>query len=139
MRVFFDANILLDILTRREPHYTASQAMLDVCDSLGTEVFISWHSVATAFYVMARKEGRQKASEALHDTLTVMTVASVGQTEALRAFELGFDDLEDAMQAVSAEAAGVLYIITRDVGGFTKSSVPTLSPEEFVANFQTRT
>ena len=135
MRVFFDANILLDIITKRQPHAAKAQAVLDTCDKVGATVFIAWHSLATAFYVFVRQRGRLIAGEALQDALSVMTVAPVGQTEAWRAFALGFSDLEDAMQAAAAEAAGAQFIITRDTGGFAGSPVPALSPEMFVAIF----
>ena len=136
MRLFFDANILLDIITKRQPHAAKSQAVLDTCDEIGATVFIAWHSLATAFYIFARQQNPQMAGEALKDALTVMTVTSVGQNEALRAFALSFADLEDAMQAAAAEAAGAQFIITRDAGGFAGSPVPALTPEAFVARFQ---
>lgn len=98
-------------------------------------MLLAWHSLTNVFYIYGRKAGQKKAMEALQDTLSYMTVATVGQTEALRAFELGFTDLEDALQAVAAEAAQADFIITRDVRGFASSPVPPLSPEEFVARF----
>ncbi len=96
---------------------------------------LAWHSLSNVFYIYGRKVGQKKAFAALEDALTYMTVATVGQNEALRAFGLGFADLEDALQAVSAEATQADFLITRDAGGFAASPVPVLSPEEFVARF----
>ena len=138
MRIFLDANILLDVVTRRSPHYTKSQAVLDACDAAGAEVFIAWHTLATAFYIMARQNGRAKATELLNEALTVMTVATVGHIEALRAFELGIADLEDAMQAAAAETAQADFLITRDAAGFSGSPVPVLTPDQFVVQIGTQ-
>jgi predicted nucleic acid-binding protein len=135
MRIFLDANVLLDIVTQRIPHYPKSQAVLDTCDAVGASAFIAWHSLATAFYIVARQSGRAKATELLKDALTVMAIATVGQSEALRSFELDFADLEDAMQVAAAEAAQVDFVITRDAAGFSGSPVPVLTPEAFVAQF----
>lgn len=44
-------------------------------------------------------------------------VASAGEADAWQAPSLGFTDLEDALQAVSAEAGGAHWIITRDSAG----------------------
>ncbi len=135
MLIFFDTNILLDIVTQRSPHYANSQSVLDTCDSLDADVVIAWHTLATTFYIVAKKEGRQKATEMLKDILMAMTVVETGQTAALRAFDLDFPDLEDAMQAAAAEAALADFIVTRDGAGFSKSPVPVLAPEEFIARF----
>lgn len=64
-----------------------------------------------------------------------MTVVSVGHTEALRAFNLAFDDLEDAMQAATAEAAWADFIVTRDKNDYAASPVQALTPDEFIARF----
>lgn len=135
MRVFFDTNILLDIIEQRNPHFQSSEAALLACNAQGAQMVLAWHSLSNVFYIYGRKVGEKKALEALQDTLSYMTVATVGQTEALRAFELGFADLEDALQAVAAEAAQADFLITRDERGFATSPVPVLSPEEFAARF----
>ena len=135
MLIFFDTNILLDIITQRSPHYASSQSVLDACDALDADVVIAWHTLATTFYIVAKQEGRQKAAEILKATLTAMTVVETGQAAALRAFEPNFSDLEDAMQAAAAEVALADFIITRDSLGFSKSPVPALTPKEFIARF----
>ena len=50
-----------------------------------------------------------------------------------RAFTLGFDDLEDAMQAVAAEACHADVIVTRNTADFAASQVPVLTPVGFLA------
>ena len=135
MLIFFDTNILPDIVTQRSPHYASSQSVLDACDLLDADVVIAWHTLATTFYIVAKKEGRNKAAEILKDTLMAMTVVETGQAAALRAFELNFTDLEDAMQAAAAETALADFIITRDSAGFSESTVPAVTPEEFIARF----
>ena len=57
MRVFLDTNIIVDILTRRQPHYADSQGVLDRCSALRCEVFIAWHGLATAFYLLGTRIG----------------------------------------------------------------------------------
>jgi len=60
-------------------------------------------------------------------------VATVGDSDARRAFTLGFSDLEDALQAVAAEACAADFIVTRNESDFVKSSVPVLTPSHFLA------
>lgn len=135
MRVFLDTNILLDILEKRHPHYQASQAVLDACDSNAVSVYLAWHSLSNIFYIYGKKAGAAKAREILKQILEVMTVVSTGHFEALRSMALDFVDLEDAMQAAAAEAVQADYLITRDAAGFANSPVPVVSPESFATLF----
>ena len=52
-----------------------------------------------------------------------------------QARSLGVFDLEDALQAVSAQAGVAHWLITRDSAGFRSSPVPAISLSEFLARF----
>jgi len=133
MAVFIDTNILLDVLEKRVPHQVDSEQVLVRCDQLQEPVFIAWHGLATAFYIYSRKVSEAAAHLALGQLLGSVSVAYTGQREAMRAFQLPISDLEDAMQAVAADACGADCIVTRNTRDFTGSPVPVLTPQEFLA------
>jgi predicted nucleic acid-binding protein len=133
MAVFIDTNILLDVLEKRVPHQVDSEQVLVRCDQLQEPVFIAWHGLATAFYIYSRKVGEAAAHLALGQLLGSVSVAYTGQREAMRAFQLPISDLEDAVQAVAADARGADCIVTRNTRDFTGSPVPVLTPQEFLA------
>jgi predicted nucleic acid-binding protein len=133
MAVFIDTNILLDVLEKRVPHHVDCEQVLVRCDQLQEPVFIAWHGLATAFYIYSRKVGEAAAHLALAQLLDSVSVAYTGQREAMRAFQLPISDLEDAMQAVAADACGADCIVTRNTRDFTGSPVPVLTPQEFLA------
>ena len=43
-----------------------------------------------------------------------------------------FDDLEDSMQNEASVSSSLDYIVTRNKSDFEKSSIPAVSPEEFL-------
>ncbi len=133
MRIFFDTNIIVDILTKRLPHYADSEAVMDRCTMLHCEIFIAWHGLSTAFYLLGTIIGEARAEVALKGFLQNSVVATVGDNDARRAFTLGFTDLEDAMQAVAAEACAADYIVTRNEADFAKSPIPVMTPARFLA------
>jgi predicted nucleic acid-binding protein len=135
MKVFLDTNIVLDILERRQPHFLQSRDVLQCCQDQSFPVFIAWHSLANAFYIYGKKVGTSLAEEALREMLDVITVATVGHAEARRAFTLGFNDLEDGLQAVAAEACGADWIITRNAPDYTCSPIPAIVPADFLLRF----
>ncbi len=59
-RVFFDTNLLLDVIENRAGLVEASQDVLDRCDELQAETYIAWHTLATAYYLL--KRGRAPSS-----------------------------------------------------------------------------
>ena len=59
MRVFLDTNILLDVLLNRPTLVSESEAVILRCEALEAEVFIAWHGLGTAYYLLRR--GRSEA------------------------------------------------------------------------------
>lgn len=133
MAVFIDTNILLDVLEKRVPHHAESERVLERCDQLKRPVFMAWHGLSTAFYIYSRKVGKAAARLALEELLWSVSIACTGQLEAILAFQLPITDLEDAMQAVAANACGAQCIVTRNKQDFAGSPVPVLTPQEFLA------
>jgi predicted nucleic acid-binding protein len=135
MRVFLDTNILLDVLMNRPGLVAESEAAILRCESLGAEMFVAWHGLATAYYLLRRGRTEAEAMLEVDRILAWAQVASAGDAEARRARSLGFADFEDAMQAASAAACGADWILTRDLTGFATSAVPSISPADFLARF----
>jgi hypothetical protein len=48
------------------------------------------------------------------------------------------DDLEDAMQAISALAFGADHLVTRNVRDYRNSPVPALTPKAFLGRWRAR-
>lgn len=132
MRVFLDTNILLDIIENRPGLAPGSQAALNRCDELGARVFIAWHTLATAYYILKRGRTFAEAMSEVDRILSWAEIAPADTALAHRARSLGFDDFEDAMQAASAEACGADIIVTRNIADFGKSTVRAVLPEVFV-------
>ena len=135
MRVFLDTNILLDVLMNRPGFVADSEAAILRCEALGVGLFVAWHGLATAYYLLRRGRTEPEAMQEVDRILAWARVAPAGEVEAQRARSLGFSDFEDAMQAASAEACGADWIITRDGTGFTSSPVPAISPLDFLSRF----
>ncbi|TVP43502.1 MAG: hypothetical protein EA350_13525 [Gemmatimonadales bacterium] len=51
----------------------------------------------------------------------------------LRALSLGWDDVEDAVQGVSAQRGKAGYLVTRNPSEFAAASVPVVTPTELLA------
>lgn len=59
-------------------------------------------------------------------------VAPVGRAELIRARALGCGDFEDGVVAAIAESSGCAQIVTRNVRDFVGSTIPAVTPDEFL-------
>jgi predicted nucleic acid-binding protein len=125
MRVLIDTDVLLDVALAREPHVSASVAVLEWAEK-GGEAAVAWHSLANCSYLL--KGGRRF----LKNLLEIVEVAAVGSQDAKTALGLPMTDLEDAFQAASALAWKADFIVTRNLPDYRKSPVPAVSPLDFL-------
>lgn len=123
MRLFLDTDILLDVLLEREAFVEASAAVLDWAEDHPGQCAVSWHGLANIHYLS--KDGAWDFIEELTD---FCAVPGAGTPEMKRALELGFKDLEDAMQTSTALLFGAQIIVTRNVADYRRSPIKALRP-----------
>ena len=58
-RVLVDVNVVLDVLTSREPNYDVSAAVWTLVEGDAVEGVVAAHTVTTVHYLVGRHLGRQ--------------------------------------------------------------------------------
>jgi predicted nucleic acid-binding protein len=135
VRVFLDTNIVLDVLLNRPGLADESEAVILRCEAAGDPMFMAWHGVATAYYLIRRGRTEAQAMSELDKLLAWVRVAEATDASLRRARTLGFGDFEDALQVVSAEACSADVIVTRNVVDFTRGRLAAMMPAQFIAQF----
>ncbi|MGD2123089.1 MAG: PIN domain-containing protein [Gemmatimonadota bacterium] len=135
MRLFIDTNVVLDVLTDREPWFKDSAAVLTLLDDPGFEGLVAAHTVTTLFYLASKHLGRKRAASVLLDLLDHVTVTPLDQDLLLRALSLGW---EDAVQGISAQRAEADYLVTRNPSDFPSTSVSVVTPQELLTILATQ-
>ena len=133
LNVLFDLNVILDVLQKREPFYSASARALASAEVGLVEGWVAAHSLTTLFYLLARHESPERARVALTDLLNIVSVAAVDQTVVERALVLPYQDFEDAVQMMAAVRLGADYLVTRNVRDYQAGPLPVLQPVELLA------
>lgn len=117
-RIFFDANIIVDIFdTTRENHIDSLKVYAWAIEN-NCELFTSCDIVTTIYYIVSKK-GKQEAREKIRQINKIIQIiefsnAEVEQTCALMKEDSCFNDLEDTVQYVLAQAKKCDVIITND-------------------------
>jgi predicted nucleic acid-binding protein len=134
MKVFFDTNVLIDVVAQRAPFYADSARVWSLAETGKVAGMVSAISFTNIFYIVRKLKGEKTARTAL--TLLRMNFRAVACDEqALKlAIDADISDFEDAVQYVSALRAGADCIVSRNPSHFPSSAdCPVLSPEEFLA------
>ena len=134
MKVLIDTNILLDVILLREPHLELSKRVLQSCLSL-VDGYIAVHTFSNMFYILHETEdfSIEDCRNTFNKLLFVFDVASLNKSDVIAAVNNeSFNDLEDSMQNEASVSSGIDYIVTRNCTDFEKSTVPAITPEDFL-------
>ena len=134
-KVLFDTNIILDIALKRIPYYEASSQLFELIDLESIEAYITGSSVTDIYYIARKEKGRDITRKFLLELIQIVPVLGVDHTIIFQALQSDFNDFEDAVQAFSAGANDLEYIITRNKKDFVGSEIEILSPEEAIVTF----
>lgn len=133
MRVFFDTNVVLDVLCRRESFYAASAEAFALAELRKVDGLLSAVSFTTIYYLGCKLVGREQARTFITKLRDVFDVAACDSAVVNRAIDSGMADFEDAVQHFSAVQAGADYILTRNQPDFADAEIPVMTPAEFLA------
>ncbi len=133
MRLLIDANIVLDVLQKREPYWKDSSVIWKLCETEQAEGYISTLTFANLMYVMRRELDPAQIRDVLDKLRLIFRFADFTAADMEKAAEIGWDDFEDAIQAATAERIMADSIITRNVRDFRNSKVIAFTPSEFIA------
>ncbi len=132
MKVLLDTNIVLDIVLKREPHYSDSTQIFNLIDKELIEAAITATAV-TDLYFIARKEKSSKLAKSFIIDLTkIVEIIGVDKEIITGALNSNIKDFEDAVQVYSAAYNEIETIITRNKKDFQDCDLEILSPKELV-------
>ena len=133
MRLLIDANIVLDVLQKREPYWKDSSVIWKLCETEQAEGYISTLTFANLMYVMRRELDPAQIRDVLDKLRLIFRFADFTAADLEKAADMGWDDFEDAIQAATAERIMADSIITRNVRDFRNSKVIAFTPSEYIA------
>ncbi len=139
-RVFFDTNIILDLILER-PGYDAAARILQKQEDGDIDVCLSVLSVANVAYVLKKTLPHPLVEPTLKQIASVMEVLPMDNEQFQQALLLSGPDFEDIMQLTCAIAGGCQVIITHNPRDFhvgkglaEEFQMPEIfTPEEYIA------
>lgn len=140
MKLFLDANVVLDMLANRQPWAHEAALLFSVIEvghasgdaGVAVSGYVSAHTVTTFYYLLARAHGRNEASAAIVRLMRLVDVIPVDKGIIRAALALGLKDFEDAVQAVCALGIEADYFVSRSGRDFQDVGLLLARPAEIV-------
>ena len=139
--IFVDTNVLLDVLTNREPYYLASAQIWNLCEQGTLKGHISVISFNNIYYIARKlhdKKTAQQMMALLQGVFHPVALDAQVISQAVGSNMSGGSDFEDAIQFHSAVRAKANFLITRNISHFPKSAIPVITPKEFLATWSSK-
>lgn len=136
MKLFIDANVVLNLILKRQPFFDNIAEILTVAENKNYTLCLSSVTFVNVNYIASKFTDKKNVLESLKKLRILFDVLSVSETEIDKALYSNFNDFEDAVQHYCALKNNCDYIITRDSKDFKNSEIPALTPTEFLASIK---
>jgi len=131
--ILFDSDVIIDVLTKREPFFIESARALDfAAHDSGINLYIAAHAVTNIFYIVRRSLGVTETRQSIEHLLQKIEVAGVNDAIIRDALATNLKDFEDAVNIKTAEEINAELIITRNLPDYEGADVPAISPATFL-------
>jgi predicted nucleic acid-binding protein len=131
-KVFVDSDIVLDLLSGRQPHYNYAAELFSLADENSIKLYVSSLTFANVNYILSKQLSAGQARKMLLKFKTLINVLSVNDKIIELALASDFADFEDAIQYNAAIENGITILLTRNLKDFKKADITILTAQQFL-------
>lgn len=131
-RIFFDTNVVLDLLGERVPFYDSAAKIATLSDKGKVNLVVSALSYPTIFYLLSKFEDNAIVKEKLRKFKVIAETSDLTDRIIDKGLSSKFTDFEDALQYHCAIKLDCNILITRNEKDFKGSDIPVMTPDEYL-------
>ena len=132
-KIFVDTNIVIDLLSRREPFFEEAATLFSLADKKQIELAVSSLTIANTSYTLLRRMDSNKAKSILRKLRLIVKILPLDdKIIGLALNDETFSDFEDGLQYFTAIENEQELIITRNLKDFKSSKLPTMAAKQLI-------
>ena len=132
-KLFLDTNIIIDLLSGRQPFYSEAARIFSLADKKEIQISVSALSFATTNYILLQSKKSEEAKQILRKLKLIIEVLSLDdKIVELALNDSDFKDFEDGLQYYTALENGLDVIITRNLKDFRKAIIPVMTADQYI-------
>lgn len=136
-KLFVDTNIVIDLLSRREPFFEEAATLFSLADKKQIELSVSSLTIANTSYVLLKQINSNKAKSILRKLRLIAKILPLDdKIVGLALNDETFPDFEDGLQYFTAIENEQDLIITRNLKDFKNSRLPTMTAMQFIETIE---
>ena len=136
-KAFVDTDVIIDFLVNREPYLQNATLLFDLADKRKIKLYTSSICLNNVHYICRKVLGEKKSRLVITELLEIIDVVSVSGKEIEESLKSDFKDFEDGLQHATAISNNeIKSIITRNIKDFKSSTLPVLTPDNFLASLE---
>lgn len=138
MKLLLDTNVLADFYLQREQFNAQINSIAAAAIHRDVELWVSAKSYTDIFYIGKKYFASEVLQNAFLESFRFIHVCSLDVEDLTNAARKCWSDFEDCLIYTCALKTNANFIVTRDVHGFSQSTVKTATPAEIVNMFAER-
>ena len=136
-KLFVDTNIVIDLLSRREPFFEEAAELFSLADKKQIELSVSSSTIANTSYTLLRQMDSDKAKSVLRKLRLILKILPLDdKIIGLALNDDNFSDFEDGLQYFTAIEDEQELIITRNLKDFKNSKLPIMTAKQFIGTIE---
>lgn len=133
MKALIDTCVIVDILQKRAPFYPAAMEILLAVSNKKCTGILTAKSITDIYYILRRSiHNEQEVRKLIRVLFTLFEVVDTFSIDCELALSSTIKDYKDAIMVETSSRVGAEYIVTRNLKDYKLSSLPVLSPEQFL-------
>lgn len=132
-KLFIDTNIVIDLLSRREPFFEEAALLFSLADKKQIKLALSSLTIANTSYALLRQMNSNKAKSIIRKLRLIVDILPLDdKIIGLALNDETFLNFEDGLQYFTAIENGQELIITRNLKDYKNSKLPTMTARQFI-------
>ena len=131
-KVFVDTDIMLDLLSKREPFYIDAARLFSTADRNEIKIYVSSLSFANLNYILSKELSTAQAKKKLFHLKTLVTILSVTDKVIELALSSDFKDFEDSIQYFTATEENIKTLLTRNLKDYKIAEISVMTAGQFL-------
>lgn len=135
-KIFFDANIFIDLANSSNEMHKAVVVLLNKIDRKNKQLYCSPTTFAITYYFLSKIiRDRNNLNKRMIEMFSSFNFTREDNLIMEKVMKSAFTDLEDALQYYSALDSKVDVIITKNYFDYSKSVIPVYHPLQYISEF----
>ncbi len=131
-KLFLDTDVILDVVFKREPHFSDSQKVMSLVEKDYFPGYTSSLIIANCYYIISDNKDKKTALKTISKLRSVLNILPFTDKEIGKSLSSSIRDFEDGIQYFICLNNNINNLITRNISDYKGVDINILTPKDFL-------